>query len=1218
MKKGIAVIAFAALASISRPDSKAFLDQMDLNQPKMSAVKTQYNAGAYDNALNVWRNILMADLRKTPMGEFGWHGSRTASHMVTWADMLAGKITEKQYKDWLIANNRTYCTDVWGLSGAPGTLTRANWLAVPDKPSADGLSDFGIFIPLAVRYWQNQDATYVKKWFEISSDFSRNCYNDINPLSRDEKRASYPNLAWNGDAGSALAQASRVANIFKSMALLSKSVPGGSKASDWMDSLSARSDIPTAGSYDVFPSKQVADTALSLVKEHSIALQERYLTAGAVPNQRFSGIYALLLTGRYLDMFKSVQTTIKPNAEAAMLDYLTTMCYPDGGMLEQSLNYNEGDARRMEELLSIFSGVSSSWITSMDRAVDRFWQMEWALRGPTFSVPQIGNRRGDIAPEVWTGSTVRQNWINSQLAKYAPKGTLEQQINNAYGGGQPPVFTSIAFPYSGYYLQRSGWTMDDMALFFMAGRPQRGHSMRDKNAIQVSAYGRDLLVASGYPTYGSNSSGYPAGVETYLGEQSSAKVNTILVDDKDQNRTDAQQVYTDPVNSMWHSSPYFDFVEGLHDKGYGSETDVSHQRQTVFVKEAGAWVVLDNLFSTDQSSHTYRQTWNFQPYYTPTSGTSVFGFKENEVIIDSVNKRIYTADNDTSDTPNVYLYSFGNNVSYDKYFGSTAPVYGWYARGYGDGIPAVDVHARFSGVGNQQLITLIKPTKGLSSGITSLTDKGSGAVKGFDGETGGVAIKVRGTVGSGVTLSADGVNAKARTLVVTTVAGVVRGIVIGADTFSVGTVAKSGLGGRNYEFRVLADGGVEVQRIQVPRNFSWVATGGMRPDYGIATLTETWAPTAPTPSLPSSWASQDIGAVGLAGSATYNTSTSTYTVSGSGGDIWHSADQFRFAHQTVSGDCSIVARVTSMTNPDSWAKAGVMIRESLNTNARHVGVFVTPGNGVSSQYRTNTGGTCVSTKATGLTAPYWVKVTRTGNTFVTARSADGVTWTTMHTVTVTMASNVYIGLAVTSHNNSAICTATMDKVTIDRAPLPSPWASQDIGAVGLGGSATYNTSTSTFTVSGSGGDIWHSADNFRFVHQTASGDCSIVARVTSMTNPHVWAKAGVMIRESLNSNARNVAIFVTPSNGVSSQYRTATGGSSVNTRTTGLTAPYWVRVTRTGNTFVTARSADGVTWTTMHTVTVTMASNVYIGLAVSSNSNTATCTGTMTNVTVVP
>lgn len=118
-----------------------------------------------------------------------------------------------------------------------------------------------------------------------------------------------------------------------------------------------------------------------------------------------------------------------------------------------------------------------------------------------------------------------------------------------------------------------------------------------------------------------------------------------------------------------------------------------------------------------------------------------------------------------------------------------------------------------------------------------------------------------------------------------------------------------------------------------------------------------------------------------------------------------------------------------MTNPNAWAKAGVMIRETLDGNAREVSILVTPVNRVTSQRRTATGGTTASTKAAGLTAPYWVKLVRTGSTFVASRSPDGVTWTTMNTATVTMGANVYIGLAVTSHDNTTTCTATMDNVT---------------------------------------------------------------------------------------------------------------------------------------------------------------------------------------------
>ena len=80
--------------------------------------------------------------------------------------------------------------------------------------------------------------------------------------------------------------------------------------------------------------------------------------------------------------------------------------------------------------------------------------------------------------------------------------------------------------------------------------------------------------------------------------------------------------------------------------------------------------------------------------------------------------------------------------------------------------------------------------------------------------------------------------------------------------------------------------------------------------------------------------------------------------------------------------------------------------------------------------------------------------------------------------------------------------------------LPSPWQTQDVGSVGLSGWANY--SGSTFTAAGSGADIWGAADGFRYIYEPASGDCSITALVQGLQNTDPWAKAGVMIRETLS------------------------------------------------------------------------------------------------------
>src|ERR1019366_9607339 len=108
--------------------------------------------------------------------------------------------------------------------------------------------------------------------------------------------------------------------------------------------------------------------------------------------------------------------------------------------------------------------------------------------------------------------------------------------------------------------------------------------------------------------------------------------------------------------------------------------------------------------------------------------------------------------------------------------------------------------------------------------------------------------------------------------------------------------------------------------------------------------------------------------------------------------------------------------VASLQNVDGWSKAGVMIRASLASNAPNAFMAVTPGNGVTWQCRSSTNGSTVNAATGGLSAPYWVKLVRSGNTFTGYRSPDGTNWTQQGTATFTM-STAYIGLALTSHNN---------------------------------------------------------------------------------------------------------------------------------------------------------------------------------------------------------
>jgi regulation of enolase protein 1 (concanavalin A-like superfamily) len=198
-------------------------------------------------------------------------------------------------------------------------------------------------------------------------------------------------------------------------------------------------------------------------------------------------------------------------------------------------------------------------------------------------------------------------------------------------------------------------------------------------------------------------------------------------------------------------------------------------------------------------------------------------------------------------------------------------------------------------------------------------------------------------------------------------------------------------------------------------------------------------PPPPPPSggsLPSPWATTDVGSVGIAGSASY--SSGTFTVSGAGADIWGNADSFRYTYQPLSGDGQIVARVTGLQNTNTFAKAGVMLRETTASGAAHVILDARPDGSLEFMTRSASGGATTYIGGGNQASPQWLKLTRSGGTVTGFMSADGSAWTTVGTATLSIASNAAIGLAVTSHDTSTLNTSTFDNVTVSTSAGPQP------------------------------------------------------------------------------------------------------------------------------------------------------------------------------------
>jgi regulation of enolase protein 1 (concanavalin A-like superfamily) len=185
--------------------------------------------------------------------------------------------------------------------------------------------------------------------------------------------------------------------------------------------------------------------------------------------------------------------------------------------------------------------------------------------------------------------------------------------------------------------------------------------------------------------------------------------------------------------------------------------------------------------------------------------------------------------------------------------------------------------------------------------------------------------------------------------------------------------------------------------------------------------------------------------------------------------------------------------------------------------------------------------------------------------------------------------------------------------------LPAPWSSRDVGSVGAAGSASY--SNGVFTIKGAGTWIWDTTDSFQYVSQPTSGDVQIVAHVTSLVNTSTFAKAGVMLRESLSPNAANVVLDVRPNGAIEFMTRSASGATETFLATANLPPPGWLRLTRSGTTVTAAVSANGSTWTTVGSTTFSISSSALVGLVVcsaSSSLTTATFDGVSVSGSVTP
>ncbi|HLY70105.1 MAG TPA: discoidin domain-containing protein [Puia sp.] len=190
-------------------------------------------------------------------------------------------------------------------------------------------------------------------------------------------------------------------------------------------------------------------------------------------------------------------------------------------------------------------------------------------------------------------------------------------------------------------------------------------------------------------------------------------------------------------------------------------------------------------------------------------------------------------------------------------------------------------------------------------------------------------------------------------------------------------------------------------------------------------------------SLPTRYFNADIGDIGFAGSSCL--SNGIYTITGSGTGITGSSDQFQYAFTNLSGDEYMIAQILSQDAADPADQAGLMFRDSISNTSRFIFIGTTSSGGAELAWRSVAGAVATTMTVNGISAPYWVELSKEGSVYKAYISQSGAagSWTEVGAPTdLGFSNSAYLGMAVSSYNNSLLSQATFGSFTVEGGDLP--------------------------------------------------------------------------------------------------------------------------------------------------------------------------------------
>jgi regulation of enolase protein 1 (concanavalin A-like superfamily) len=330
--------------------------------------------------------------------------------------------------------------------------------------------------------------------------------------------------------------------------------------------------------------------------------------------------------------------------------------------------------------------------------------------------------------------------------------------------------------------------------------------------------------------------------------------------------------------------------------------------------------------------------------------------------------------------------------------------------------------------------------------------------------------------------------------------------------------------------------------------------------------------------------------------ASFSQDEGTYSIDASGADVWTTTDQYGaiYVPSGATSTSTTTVEVDSQDDTSSWAKAGIMLRDSIPGSGSSLGycvLAVTPGNAVQMQWDNDSSGGLNEGDTAGTdgttTAPIWLRLTRSGTSVTGYYSTNDSTWSTVGTVTLTGSDATEdVGMFADSQDAGVMGGATFSNFSV---------ANTSFAAYASTTASMVNPNNGTTTIDAAGEDVWTTTDQYGsvYVPSGAGSTSTATVEVDSQDDTSSWAKAGIMLRDSIDTSGSlgYCVLAITPGNAVQLQWDNDSSGGLNEGDTAGTggstTAPIWLRLTRNGTSVTGYYSTNDSTWTSVGTATLT-------------------------------